>query len=311
MTGRRPGKDATLKSVSSPFERSGLTTRYQIVRSLGRDSLPCAYLAHERTSNIFEAPLVIKVFPHREKLTAVKSRVKLIQRAASLQFARIVECGRMGDAGYVVREYVKGETLGAALSTAREKLRRLSPVAPAVLVREVLRALATLGAGALRLHKRPFAHMGISPHNLVLTPQGDVRVLDITCSSPFLGILQTQARGSLRYLSPEVIEGGPSTQQTDIYSLGVILWEMCTMHEGHDAFEQNPMRLTRSQPLRLPSVFNPRVAHEIDLFVERCLGLAAPFTDLADAADFLDGYLLNVAPTAAPRDIRHWIVNVS
>ncbi len=160
----------------------------------------------------------------------------------------------MAGVAYLVMELVEGEPLSATL--AREG--RLTADATLDIVAQAARALAVAHAAGI-------AHRDIKPGNLLITPDGQVKVTDFGIARAMLGAHLTQSgmvMGTAQYVSPEQASAGPITTATDIYSLGVVAYECLA---GRPPFAaETPIALAlahvKDRPLRLPDDVPPRVA---------------------------------------------------
>src|SRR5690606_33212472 len=153
------------------------------------------------------------------------------QAAASLSHPNVVnifDVGREGDVHYIVLEFVEGKNL-------KEILRehgRLSPRRAAQVARAVARALEAA-------HARGLIHRDVKPHNILITTEGRVKVADFGLARAASSSTLTETGkviGSVHYFSPEQARGEAVGPASDIYSLGVVLYEMLT---GNPPFDDN------------------------------------------------------------------------
>src|SRR5690606_18425988 len=143
--------------------------------------------------------------------------------AASLSHPNVVNIYHVGedqDTHYIVLEYVKGRNL-------KDILRRYGPL-PIRQATFVARAVAAALAAA---HRQNLIHRDVKPHNILITDEGRVKVTDFGIARAASAATLTQTGtliGSVHYFSPEQARGHPTGPETDIYSLGVVLYEMLT-----------------------------------------------------------------------------------
>lgn len=157
--------------------------------------------------------------------------------------ARVYECGQDGDDHFVVSEYVRGASL-------RERIERLAPFNTAVAVE-----VAVSVAEALEhAHKNGFVHGDLRPENVLMVPDGGVKVADFG-----IGILpQTADEASVAYLSPEHVKAERPTQVSDLHQLAIILYEMLT---GTPAFTgDDPTQVAVMRTKELPP--SPKTLNE-------------------------------------------------
>jgi serine/threonine-protein kinase len=187
------------------------------------------YLAHDV---VLDRVVALKVL--REDLARGEEFVSRFRRearaAASLSHenvVRIFDTG-FGDDGvpYISMEYVPGGTVA-------ERLKREGPLPPGEAARIARETALALHAA----HEGGIVHRDIKPHNVFLTERSRVKVGDFGIARAAGATALTQASlvfGTARYISPEVAEGEPATPRSDLYSLGVVLYEMLT---GRPPFE--------------------------------------------------------------------------
>jgi serine/threonine-protein kinase len=187
------------------------------------------------------------------------------QLATSLSHPNLVyvsEAGTVGGAQYLAMEYVRGKTLHDVLRRSAE-LGRAIPIGLALFItRELLRALAYMhGVAGLRL-----VHRDVAPSNVMLSYEGGVKVID-------LGLAKWRDRagqttlgdqlGQPRYTSPEQRRGEPVDARSDLFSVGVILWEMLT---GRPLFRDGSARRDSDEPPS-PSSVVPQLPRALDAIV--------------------------------------------
>ena len=199
-----------------------LADRYEIVEEIGVGGMAVVYKAKCRVLNRYVA---IKVL--REDLKNDVDFVKRFnieaQAAASLTHPNIVSVFDVGtDKGYhyIVMEYVEGETLKEYI----EQKHKLP-------WREAVDIAMQICKGLEVAHKNSIVHRDIKPHNIMRTPDGVIKVMDFGIARASLQETMTaddSAIGSVHYISPEQARGGFVDHRSDIYSLGIVLYEMLT-----------------------------------------------------------------------------------
>ncbi len=226
--------DATLALEVLRAESGGLVGetvgRYRIVEVLGHGGMGDVYLAHDPSLN---RRVALKLLP--ATITDNHSRVRRFQqeaRAASAishpNVAHIYEIGEANGRHYITMEYVKGATVRELLNTAA-----LDEAQAREIAKQVCSALAAA-------HKAGVVHRDIKPENIVVTGDGHLKVLDFGLAKLIEGVrdeselhrtssLQTQPEllmGTWEYMSPEQIRRQPVDGRTDLWSLGVVLFEL-------------------------------------------------------------------------------------
>ena len=199
-----------------------LNDRYELRTEIGRGGMATTYRARDRMLNRQVAVKVMHLHLSQSPEFAAAFR-REAQAAASLShphIASVYDTGRDGDHHYLVMELVDGETLKARVRRAGGPL----PVAEAVTIsRQIAAALQAA-------HAQGLIHCDIKPHNILLTREGTVKVADfgIAQAASRAADSDTRVMGSAHYLAPEQIRGEPGAPPTDIYALGVVLYEMLT-----------------------------------------------------------------------------------
>ncbi|MFS8544437.1 MAG: Stk1 family PASTA domain-containing Ser/Thr kinase, partial [Limnochordales bacterium] len=199
-----------------------LANRYRIQAKIGDGGMAVVYRALDI---VLHRPVAIKCLrPQFASDPEFRQRfIQEAQAAASLSHPNVVnifDVGRAGDVHYIVLEYVQGRNLKEIL---REE-GRLSPRRAAHIARAVARALEAA-------HRRQLIHRDIKPHNILITPEGRVKVTDFGIARAASTATLTQTGtviGSVHYFSPEQARGEAVGPASDLYSLGVVLYEMLT-----------------------------------------------------------------------------------
>ena len=204
--------------------------------------------------------------------------------AASLSHPNIVPVYDRGDtedgSSYIAMEYVPGGTL-------KERLDERGPIEP----RRALAATAQVAEALGAAHAKGVIHRDIKPQNILLTETGHLKVADfgIARAASAATISATNAVfGTAGYLSPEQALGEPATPRSDLYSLGIVLYEMLT---GTVPFRaDNPVAVCMkhvTEPLRPPRKLDPTIPEAVDALVVKMLA-KDPADRPASASELLD-----------------------
>lgn len=218
--------------------------------------------------------------------------------AASLSHPSIVQVydrGRTEDgAAYIAMEYVPGGTL-------KERITREGPLETSVAA-----SIGSQVAEALEAaHANGVVHRDIKPQNVLLTEKGDAKVGDfgIARAASAVTISQTgSVMGTASYMSPEQALGKPATPKSDLYSLGIVLYEAITGELPYTA--ENPIAVSMkhvNEPLRPPREVNPEIPEGMNAVVVKLLAKNPDdrYADASELADDLDRVQRGVAPAAA------------
>ena len=196
--------------------------RYEILEEIGKGGMAVVYKARCRRLNRIVA---IKVL--REDLTENEEFVKRFnveaQAAASLTHPNIVsvyDVGKEGEIHYIVMEYVEGITLKQYI----EKKGRIP-------WREAVSITIEICHGLAQAHAKHIIHRDIKPHNIIVTSTGAIKVTDFgiaRATTTSTVAASDDVLGSVHYISPEQARGGYVDEKSDIYSLGIVMYEMLT-----------------------------------------------------------------------------------
>jgi serine/threonine-protein kinase len=261
--------------------------RYRIMRKLGSGGMADVYLAEDEELG---RRVAIKILNdrHANDDSFVERFRREAKNAAGLSHPNIVSIYDRGEAEgtyYIAMEYLDGRSL-KELVVARGPL----PIPDAIdAIRQVLAALRFA-------HRKGIVHRDIKPHNVMADADGRLKVTDFGIARA--GVSQMTEAGSIigtaQYLSPEQARGAPVDQRSDLYSVGVVLYEMLT---GTTPFSgESPVEIAMkhlSDPPRPPSVQRPDIPPDLDMVVLRAL--AKNPEDRFQTAEELDAELGRVA----------------
>src|SRR5699024_9794522 len=239
-----------------------LDGRYQIKKTIGGGGMANVYLAHDL---ILDRDVAVKVlrleYTHDAEFIARFERE--VQSATSLAHPNIVNIYDVGEEShilYMVMEYVDGMTL-------KEYIFKNHPVPVATamnIMKQVLSAIATA-------HNNELIHRDIKPQNILIDSSGQVKVTDFGIAIALSATSLTQTNsimGSVHYLSPEQARGETATKQSDIYALGILLFELLTGQLPFDG--QSPVSIAiKHLQYDTPSIqeFNPEVSQGVENIV--------------------------------------------
>lgn len=206
-----------------------LGNRYVLLEKIGQGGMALVYKARCQLLNRYVAVKIL-----RPEFTMDEEFVKKFRResmaAASLSHPNIVGIYDVGEEDgiyYIVMEYVKGKTLKEYINE-KGKLN----------YKEALNIANQIASALDNAHKNGIIHRDIKPHNILITDDHIVKVTDFGIARASSSVTMTNTgsvMGSVHYFSPEQARGGFIDQRTDIYSLGVVLYEMLTGKLPYDA----------------------------------------------------------------------------
>ena len=245
-----------------------LLNRFRLVKELGEGGMGKVFKARDER---LEEDVVIKVM--KESLTGdpktlehFKREIRLARKISHPAVVRIFDFFEVGRLKFVTMECLQGTDLSY-------EIHKRGSFAPAT----ALRIIAEFFEGLAAAHDLNVVHRDIKPHNVFLLDDGRVKILDFGIAQgldperPDHTVTQTII-GTPDYMSPEQLLGQKLDSRTDIYSAGVMFYEMLTgaiPFDGNDATTRITARLNRDPDP--PSRRAPRVSHEVDSFVLRLL----------------------------------------
>ncbi len=223
---------------------------WRLLRPLGQGGMGTVYLA-ERADGAFELTVAVKLlkigFDSAELISRFEAERHILARLIHPNIARLLDGGTSADGRpYLVMEHVEGEPIDQHCDR-----RRLSTRARLELFRDVCSAVQLA-------HQNLVVHRDLKPANILVTAEGTVKLLDFgiakllapqpaeaeTATSPTLGQLGG-APLTPRYASPEQVRGEPITTASDVYSLGVVLYELLTGHRPYRFETLSPAEVER------------------------------------------------------------------
>jgi eukaryotic-like serine/threonine-protein kinase len=261
--------------------------RYRIERKLGSGGMAEVYLAEDEELGR-KVALKILNERHARDEQFVERFKREARNAASLShphIVRIYDRGQFDETYYIAMEYLDGPTL-------KELLVRKGPTPPLTAIkfaREILSALA-------EAHRHDIVHRDIKPHNVIVSPDWNVKVTDFGIARS--GASQMTEAGSIvgtaQYLSPEQARGKPVDQRSDLYSVGIVLYEMLTgtVPFTGDAAVEIAMKHLSNIP-EPPSTRREGISPDLDAVVMRAL--AKDPEQRYASADEMDADLARVA----------------
>jgi serine/threonine protein kinase len=265
-------------------ERGGETTRlgsFEIVRRLARGGMAEIFLARTSGPSGFEKLVVLKkILPkYAGKPKFVQLFLDEARLAATLDhphIAQVYDIGMSDGSYFFTMEYLHGQDMRAILHRTWRSGQRF-PIEHAVQVaRHVASALHYAhdkqGPDGVSLG---IVHRDVSPSNVIVTYDGATKLLDFGVAKTTARTVRTRTgalKGKISYMSPEQARGAPIDRRSDIYSLGIVLWEMVTtqrLYRGEN--DLATLQLIITQPPKPPSSVRPDVPPELERIVLRAL----------------------------------------
>jgi eukaryotic-like serine/threonine-protein kinase len=301
---------------SSPAQQVG---RYTICDQLAAGGMATVHLARLVGSAGFSRVVAAKRM-HRHFMSDPEFKQMFLaeaQLAARIQHPNVVpilDVLTHEDELVIFMDYVHGESLHALMRTAHESQKPIPiPIGCAIIVGALQGLHAAHEARSELGEPLGIVHRDISPQNILVGADGVSRVLDFGIAKALHEQNHTDPgtlKGKFSYMAPEVINGAPITRQTDVFSAGVVLWELLT---GRKLFggssEQERLRGIISAEYPSPRRFNAQVPATLEQVVNKALQ-ADPKARFANALEF--AIAIEVAtPIAAQHVVGEWVRRIA
>ncbi|WP_310605087.1 Stk1 family PASTA domain-containing Ser/Thr kinase [Anaerosporobacter sp.] len=278
-----------------------ISDRYEIIEKVGAGGMADVYKAKCHRLNRNVAIKVLKPEYSDDQTFVSKFRGEA-QSAAGLSHPNIVNVYDVGDDGnlhYIVMELVEGITLKSFIER-KDKLE----------IKEAVGIAIQIAQGMEAAHMNHIIHRDIKPQNIIISREGKVKVTDFgIAKAASSNTITSNAMGSVHYISPEQARGGYSDEKSDIYSLGVTLYEMLcgkVPFEGDNAVSVALLHIQgEATPLRQ---LDPTIPPSLDKIVQKCmqkkperryLSASELIQDLKRSLANPNGEFVKMAPVAA------------
>lgn len=241
-----------------------LADRYEILGQVGTGGMADVYKARCHKLNRLVAIKVLKEEFCKDKKFVAKFRIEA-QSAACLTHPNIVgiyDVGEEGDVHYIVMEYVEGITLKDYI-TRKGKLE----------VKETIGISIQVAQGIAAAHEQHIIHRDIKPQNIIISKEGKIKVTDFGIARAITDDTTAMygAMGSVHYISPEQARGGYCDERSDIYSLGITMYEMITGRVPFDGDSTVAVALSHiNEAMTPPSQVVPGIPVALEQIVFKC-----------------------------------------
>lgn len=234
--------------------------RYRILKSIGRGGMADVYLANDLILDNEEVAIKVLRTNYQTDQVAVARFQREARAMAELNHPNIVAIRDIGEEDgqqFLVMEYIQGADL-------KKFIQDNAPLSNTQVVRIMEEVLSAMTLA----HQKGIVHRDLKPQNILLTKTGVVKVTDFGIAVAFAETSLTQTNsmlGSVHYLSPEQARGSKATIQSDIYAMGIMLFEMLTGHIPYDGDSAVTIALQHFQK-PLPSIIeeNPQVPQALE-----------------------------------------------
>jgi serine/threonine-protein kinase len=239
---------------------------------IGEGGMATVYVGRNDAGDLCALKVIKADFvQNRDFVSMFLDEAKIATRLQHPNIVRVSELGSEDDRMFMVMELLRGQSLHAVWAQARKRKTRVPPDVAAYIG-------ASMAAGLHHAHEAKdeegralqIVHRDVNPSNVIITYDGDVKVIDFGLAKAVNRVSQTAAgivKGKISYLSPEQVTGKPVDRRADVFSLGTTIWEISldrrlfkaetkvdTVHKIHHADVPDPLSIDPEYPVLLWSV---------------------------------------------------------
>lgn len=255
--------------------------KYLLLDKIGTGGMAELFLAKQTGLSGFEKVVAIKrILPHltqgSEFVTMFINEAKLAALLTHQNIVQIYDLGNVDECHYIAMEYIMGKDLRTVINHGKSRNMPLSIGDALLIVSKICSALdyahRKKGLNGNDLH---LVHRDISPQNILVSYEGEVKLVDFGIAKAAIGGQETKTgvlKGKLAYMSPEQAWGKPVDGRTDLFALGIVLYESVTgerLFTGND--EISILEKVRKAEVTPPTQLNPAVPPELEIILKKAM----------------------------------------
>ncbi len=240
--------------------------RYQIIEELGTGGMGRVYRALDRTLGEEIALKLVRpeIASEREILERFKTELKLAREVVHKNVARMFDFNEEGLVPYITMEYVRGENL-----------KRLIRKVGRLFAGQAIPIACQICEGLAEAHRLGIVHCDLKPQNIMIDEDGRAKIMDFGLARVLKAVETADGKatpGTPAYVSPEQIKGMPTDARSDLYSLGVLLYEMLTGTLPFKAASARELlHKHQAETAQDPRALNPGISAELSGVIMKCL----------------------------------------
>jgi serine/threonine-protein kinase len=292
---------------------------YKLIERISVGGMAEVYKATEHGVEGFERTVAVKrILPHiaedDEFITMFKDEAKIAGQLNHGNIAQIYNLGQQGDSFYIALEYVAGKDLRNIFTRCQQQGKPM-PIAQACFI--VMKVCEGLDYAHNKRDKHGrhlnIVHRDVSPPNVLVSYEGEVKLIDFGVAKAAGRVSRTQAgilKGKFGYMSPEQVRGMPLDRRSDVFSLGVVLYEVLVgnrLFQGDTDFAT--LEMVRTVDVPAPSTKNPEISKDLEAIIMKALS-GEPETRYQTAMelhDELQAFMFQHGMFYSRKDLAAWM----
>ncbi len=260
--------------------------KYFLLDRIGEGGMAEIFRARTATADANGRFIVIKRIQgaysnNQEFVQMFRAEVQVTMRFSHPNIVQLYESGEESGQHYIAMELVEGRNLRQVLSKISQKQQRIPIPASCFIIEQAAAGLNYAHQFKDRITGEPLnlVHRDVSPQNVLVSYDGNIKVIDFGIAKAATNGEATRAgviKGKLSYLSPEQVMGEVLDGRSDIFALGIVLWELLTgkrlfVAEGDNEFQVLKMIESCTTYVKPPSTYNPEISKDLDAVVMQAL----------------------------------------
>ncbi len=293
--------------------------KYYLLERINVGGMAEVFKAKSFGSDGFEKIVAIKrILPNiaedDEFITMFIDEAKISVQLNHPNIAQITDLNKVDDIYYIAMEYVNGKDIRTIFERCRSDRNPMSIAQACFLVMKVCEGLEYAhNKKDANGHEIGIVHRDISPQNILISYEGDVKIIDFGIAKAAGKASKTQAgilKGKFGYMSPEQVRGLPLDKRSDVFSLGIVLYEMLTgerLFVGESDF--STLEKVRNVEILPPSTYNRKIPELLESIVLRALAKEVEdrYQSAGDFHDELQAFMYNCGEFYSRKDLAAWM----